>query len=83
MFGEYALYCDDKVVALVCQNELYVKLTEPGRTYAPNLSLAEAYPGAKPSLRVQPDKWESGDWLTELIRLTAEALPFPAIKKRK
>ena len=28
MFGEYAIYCDDNVVALVCDNQLYIKPTE-------------------------------------------------------
>ena len=31
MFGEYALYCGDKVVALVCDDQLFVKITEPGK----------------------------------------------------
>ena len=25
MFGEYALYCDEKVVALICDDQLFVK----------------------------------------------------------
>jgi DNA transformation protein and related proteins len=29
MFGEYAMYCDGKVVALVCDNQLFVKQTKP------------------------------------------------------
>ncbi len=31
MFGEYALYCGEKVVALVCDNQLFVKITPPGK----------------------------------------------------
>ena len=31
MFGEYALYLDGKVVALVCDNHLFVKPTADGR----------------------------------------------------
>ena len=27
MFGEYAIYCNHKVVALVCDNQFFVKLT--------------------------------------------------------
>jgi DNA transformation protein len=27
MFGEYALYCDEKVVALICDDQLFVKIT--------------------------------------------------------
>ncbi|RJT43728.1 TfoX/Sxy family protein [Legionella taurinensis] len=30
MFGEYAIYCDDKVVALVCDDQLFVKPTTAG-----------------------------------------------------
>lgn len=31
MFGEYAIYCNGKIVALVCDNHLFVKPTEGGR----------------------------------------------------
>ena len=31
MFGEYALYCGEKVVALVCDDQLFVKMTEAGK----------------------------------------------------
>ena len=30
MFGEYALYCDGRVVALVCDDTLFVKITDEG-----------------------------------------------------
>ncbi len=82
MFGEYALYCDGKVVALVCDDRLYVKPTEAGRAYAGDAEEAPPYPGAKPYLLVD-DRFEDRDWLTELIRLTAEALPEPRPKRRR
>jgi TfoX/Sxy family transcriptional regulator of competence genes len=31
MFGEYAIYCNEKVVALVCDNQVFVKPTAAGR----------------------------------------------------
>ena len=31
MFGEYALYCGELVVALVCDDQLFVKITVPGK----------------------------------------------------
>ena len=31
MFGEYALYLDDKVVALVCNQQLFAKITPAGK----------------------------------------------------
>lgn len=33
MFGEYAIYCNSKVVALVCDNMLFVKPTVLGKSF--------------------------------------------------
>jgi TfoX/Sxy family transcriptional regulator of competence genes len=33
MFGEYAIYCNEKVIALVCDNQLFIKPTESGRSF--------------------------------------------------
>jgi DNA transformation protein and related proteins len=82
MFGEYALYCDEKIVALVCDNQLFLKPTQAGRHYLGQVEEACAYEGAKPSFLISEDAWENDEWLTELIRLTAEALPLP-IKRKK
>ena len=30
MFGEYGIWCDGKIVALICDNQLFVKPTAPG-----------------------------------------------------
>jgi len=82
MFGEYALYCDGKVVALVCDDRLYVKPTEAGRAYARDTEEAPPYPGAKPYLLVD-DRFEDRDWLSGLIRVTADSLPAPKPKRRR
>jgi TfoX/Sxy family transcriptional regulator of competence genes len=74
MMGEYVLYCDEKVVALVCKNELVVKDTEQGRTFAPDLELISAYPGSKPGLHVPANRRADTKWLAKLIRITANAL---------
>jgi len=86
MFGEYALYCRGKVVALVCDDQLFVKPTEAGRRLLGEPVLAPAYPGARDSFLVTADLWEDGDRLAELIARTAAELPMPkpkAPKKRK
>jgi TfoX/Sxy family transcriptional regulator of competence genes len=75
MFGEYALYCNEKVVALVCRDELVVKATPQGEVFASDLEHKSAYPGAKPGLYVPKDRWSDGAWLAELIRITADSLP--------
>ncbi len=83
MFGEYALYCNEKVVALICDDKLFVKPTDAGRAFAGNLEEAPPYSGSKPFLLVEEDRWEDRDWLTELIRITAAALPVPKVKKKR
>lgn len=82
MFGEYAIYSDGKVVALVCDNRLFVKPTEGGRSFVGDIEEAPAYPGAKPSFLIE-DQLEDREWLSELIRITTRELPEPKPKKRR
>jgi DNA transformation protein and related proteins len=82
MFGEYALYCGGKVVALVCDDQLFVKITAPGKALVGSrYAEGSAYPGAKPSILVSADDLEDDERLSELIRATAAALPAPKPKK--
>lgn len=83
MFGEYALYCNEKVVALICDDKLFVKSTDAGKDYAENPEEAPPYTGSKPFLLIEESRWEDRTWLTELIRITAAALPMPKPKKTK
>mgnify|MGYP005609792673 CR=1 FL=1 len=48
MFGEYALYLDGKVVALVCDNQFFLKPTDAGKALLDRVKEAPPYPGAKP-----------------------------------
>jgi len=82
MFGEYGLYFDIKLFALVCDNKLFIKPTAAGKAFVGNVMEAPPYPGAKPSFLIE-DKLEDADWLNELIRLTVEELPEPKPKKKK
>ena len=81
MFGEYALYSGGKLVALVCDNQVFVKPTGAGREFIGEPTLAPPYPGAKDSFLVE-DKWEDREWFAELIRRTARELPEPQPKKK-
>jgi len=82
MFGEYAIYCDGKVTALVCDNKLFVKPTEAGRSFIGEVVEAPPYPGAKMSFLIE-DGFENRDWISDLVRLTAKELPEPKPKKKK
>jgi TfoX/Sxy family transcriptional regulator of competence genes len=82
MFGEYALYCDEKVVALVCDDQLFVKITPAGRALVgQRYEEGTAYPGAKPSMLIGAEEIDDAERLCELIRLTADALPAPKPKR--
>lgn len=84
MFGEYALYCDGKVVALVCDDTLFVKITDAGKEFVgKDYEEGTAYPGAKPSMRISEDLIDDRERLSELIRLTADHIPAPRPKKKK
>ncbi|MDD2715629.1 MAG: TfoX/Sxy family protein [Candidatus Wallbacteria bacterium] len=82
MFGEYGIYCGGKLVAMVCDDRLFIKPTESGRAFIGEVTEGERYPGAKPYFLIE-DRFEDREWISELIRLTAEELPEPAEKNNK
>ena len=87
LFGEFAVYCDGKVVALVCDNQLFVKPTPGGRAFIGNPVEGFPYPGAKPWLLIA-DAFEDREWIADLIRITAREVPAgnkktPAARKLK
>ncbi len=82
MFGEYALYCDGKVIVLICNNKLFVKQTDKGRTYIGKPVESPPYPGAKLYFLVE-DKFQDRDWISELIRITYRELPDSKKMKQK
>ncbi len=86
MFGEYALYCDGKIMALVCDDQLFVKPTGAGRTFIGDVIEAPPYPGAKPYFLIE-DQLEDREWIGNLVRLTVKELsetkPKPNPRRRK
>ncbi len=82
MFGEYAIYCDERVVALVCDDRLFVKQTPGGRAFIGNPVEAPAYKGAKLSFLIE-DRLDDREWITDLIRITTSEVPLPKPKKPK
>jgi len=83
MFGEYAIYYRERVVALFCDDRLFIKPTEAGRARIGRVSEAPPYPGARPWYLISGDRCEDGEWLSELVRVTASALPPPKPKTSK
>jgi len=81
MFGEYGIYCDGTIVALFCDNQLFVKPTEGGKNFIQNPVEFPPYPGAKPYFLIE-EKIEDREWLSQLIRTTVQDLPL-MIKRTK
>lgn len=82
MFGEYAIYSDEKLFGLICDNQLFIKPTTSGRAFIGNVVEAPPYEGAKPSFLIE-DKIEDSEWLSELVSVTVKELPMPKPKKKK
>jgi TfoX/Sxy family transcriptional regulator of competence genes len=82
MFGEYALYCDDKLVGLICDDALFMKITAISDGFLDMTQAAKPYPGAKDCLKVPDDMLADRAWISRFVRETADSLPAPKPKKR-
>lgn len=83
MFGEYGIYCGEKMVALVCDDQLFIKPTTEGKTFLGEYTEGPPYPGAKPCFIIPGEKWDDQEWLSRLISITAAQLPVPKKKATK
>ena len=81
MFGGHTLYCEGKVVALICDNQLFVKPTGAGKELIGDVVEAPPYEGAKPFFLIE-DQLEDEEWISRLISLTEKELPAPKPKKK-
>jgi TfoX/Sxy family transcriptional regulator of competence genes len=82
MFGEFGLYTDGKIFALICRDQLFIKPTNAGKAFIGDPVEAPPYPGAKMYYLIE-DEIEDRDWISTLVRVSAEELPLPKPKKKK
>lgn len=82
MFGEYALYCDEKTVAFICDDTVFMKPTTVGEELLGPETLAPAYPGSKLYYAVPGDRLENREWLQDLVQRTADVVPLPKPKPK-
>ncbi|MCI9505444.1 MAG: TfoX/Sxy family protein [Oscillospiraceae bacterium] len=81
MFGEYGMYCNGKIFALICGDQLFIKITDAGRLLAPDMKTASPYEGAKPHFLVEDI--DSREFLTQFVAAACAELPAPKPKKAK
>jgi len=72
MFGDYALYCNDKVVGLICDDYLYLK---PFKSLEPLLHeddrrMKPPYDGAKPHYVITDV--DDADYISSLVKTVFE-----------
>jgi TfoX/Sxy family transcriptional regulator of competence genes len=82
MFGEYALYSGGKVVALICDNEIWLKAHDAARPVLGEVAEGFPYPGARPHLRAT-GFLDEPEVLARAIGALAAVLPEPRPKKPK
>lgn len=82
MFGEYGLYRHGKIVALLCDNQIFVKPTPAGEAVLGTPTYGPPYPGAKPFFNVS-DLLDDRETLVRLIEATDAARPAPKKKVAK
>lgn len=66
---------------MICDDQLFLKITEAGRKVCPKLQEAPPYEGAKPYFLVE--ELDDRELMTKLVRETVKALPEPKKKKKK
>ncbi len=81
MFGEYGIYCNGKIVGLICENQLFIKITEAGRRLCPDYEEVPPYQGSKPYLLVEDI--DDRELLAELTAETFRELPVSKPGKKK
>ncbi len=80
MFGEYGIYCDGKIVALVCDEQFFVKKTAAAKELLGTPSEGIPFPEAKPWFLIPGEQWDDHALLSEIIKRSAAELPFPKKK---
>lgn len=81
MFGDYGVYCNQKIIGLICDNQFFLKVTKSGRELLSEVIEAPAYKGAKPSFRIE--SLDDREYLTEVVSATYAELPMQKTRKRK
>ncbi|MGA0540642.1 TfoX/Sxy family protein [Neotabrizicola sp. VNH66] len=82
MFGEYALYLDGVVVALVCDDTLWIKPLPGARALLPDCDLAPPFPGGSLYMNVA-EALDDPDTVRAALRSVARERPPPKPRKKK
>ena len=81
MMGDYCIYCDGVLFGLICDNNLYIKMTDAGEAVLVEVVLRQPYPGARDHFHIT--NVEDRDYLEAIIRASLPELLSSKKKSRK
>ncbi len=81
MFGDYGIYCNGKIIGVICDNQFFVKKTKAGANILPDCEEAPPYTGAKAHFVIE--SFDDHDLMAKFISATYNELPMPKPKKKK
>ena len=82
LLGEYAVYCDGKVVALICDDQVFVKKSKAAREMlGDNAEEGVPYDGAKSHYLITD--LDNQRFMVQLMRAICDDLPEPKPKSKK
>lgn len=79
MFGDYGIYCNSKIIGVICENQFFVKKTAAGESLYPGFEEASPYSGAK--LHFVMDCLDDKELMDRFIKATYDELPEPKKKR--
>lgn len=81
MFGECGLYCDGKIVALICDDQLFLEPAEAGRAVVAAVTGGLPMPVPRPRFLISEEYRDDSEGSGQLVRIAAQALPAPKPSK--
>lgn len=72
MMGDYCIYCNGVLFGLICDNNLYIKMTEAGEAVLDEVVLRPPYPSARNHFYIT--NVDDRDYLEDIIRATLPEL---------
>ena len=83
MFGEYALYCGEVVVGSVCDDTVFIKITDGTRQlFDTETKTAPPYLGAKPAFVVSEGVLEDKELIKQIVIACSKDVAATAAKKK-
>lgn len=82
MFGEYALYANGKVVALICDDTFYVKILPPSAQLESLCEKGPPYPGAKLCYIITEEQLQHIHNLGAMLVAISQSLPAKKHKSK-